>query len=344
MSFQDKLAKAKEAGYSDEEIQQYIVTKKAEAKAAGYSDNEIEEYLGGNPITNTGQPRQGQPMSEVASEGISPEIPGVSAFLSEGTVPMGEVIAETTSIPEAIRSPLAGVVGTAPELLGMAQLGKAAVKGLPSAVQNAKGIAQNLPQTLKKIGNRVLEGPATEQLRNLRNTVSELPVKKLAKETEIEQLRKQAGEFIEELREAAKVPQTLHDVSHVNVNSFANMMKKLDPKTKNLKVLLNLRDRADAVIRAGVDDTQRAFIRRGMSKLDEAIGKAGKAGEKIASAYKKYGETMTAADDIPADILKKRVASQRSIRELSPKAHREQLLRKLAAGALGAGGLYGIFK
>ena len=50
--FEEKLSKAIAAGYSQDEINQYVSGEKAKAKAAGYSDDEISKYFG----TVGGQP------------------------------------------------------------------------------------------------------------------------------------------------------------------------------------------------------------------------------------------------------------------------------------------------
>lgn len=313
------------------------------------SDEALLALKGGSAPTQE-QPKPGimdqaMQMSQRAMQGTPMDLLGRVApqLAQQGADFVGEKGAEALA-EKGMDPRLAAGAGTmaqmTPDILMSLMPGEAALSKAP---QIETGLRQ-AGRMIKGAGERVLEGPATKQMGLLKNTVSDLPVEKLNKESMLEGLRKQAGGMIEKVREAAGVPQKLHDVSSVDVNSFANMMKTLEPKTKNLKTLLGLRDRADAVLRSGVDDTQRAFIRQGMSKLDNAIAQSSKTGEKIAAAYKQYGETQMALDEVPGDVLKKRIATQKGIRELSPKANREKTLRKWGALGLGLGGGLGLFK
>lgn len=310
-------------------------------------DDVMQDYTSKAPQPE--QPKQsamdvGMGLTKRAMQNSPMELLGnvAPALAQKGADVLGEKGAEAMA-QSGMDPRLAAAAGTgvqmAPDVLMSLLPGEAAMKNAPAIGRGLK----NVGRAIRGAGEGIVEGPATKQLGILRNTASELPVEKLAKEGMIEETRKVASSAIEKAREAAGVPQKLHDVSSVDVNSFANMMKTLEPRTKNLKTLLGLRDRADAVIRGGVDETQRAFIRRGMTKLDDAIAKSSKTGEKIAAAYKQYGEVMTAGEDVPGDILKKRVATSKEVRRLTPKANREKLIRKLGAGALGAGGLWGLF-
>jgi hypothetical protein len=240
--------------------------------------------------------------------------------------------------PQDAREGLAADIGYEGATTAMLPgIGKVAGKGVSVA---GRGI--------KHLSGRALQGSATQKLSRIQNTLDNLPTEKLAKEKVLEETRKIASKAIGEARSAAQVPQKLHDVSKVDVNKFANMMGSLQPKTKNMKTLLSLRDRADAMLRKGVDSTQEAFIRRGMRNIDAALAKTGDKGRQVAEAYKQYGEVMAASDDVAGDILKKRVANRKMVRELKPEADREKLRRKFAAGAVGLGGgaagMWGLFK
>lgn len=247
---------------------------------------------------------------------------------------VGEVAAE------AGHPLIGGAVQMAPRVADTAYT--VAMMGGPKGI--AQGVTKGVKATgkgLARLGGRALEGQATQQIGTLRNIVSDLPVDKLAKEAKLEEVRKIASNAIEAAREAAGYSQKMLDAPK-DLNHFANIMKSIEPKTKNLTSLLDLRDRAEAAIHAGADSRQAAFIRAGIQKIDAQISTLGKKGKQIAEAYKQYGDVMKASEDVAGDLLKKKVAATKQIRNLAPKAKREQLIRKAGAGVIGAGGLWGL--
>lgn len=222
-----------------------------------------------------------------------------------------------------------------------------AIEGIGAAPALAKGLvagAGAVKQGTKALLDYIVEGPATRKTAALRDILTDLPVSKMARETELEGLRKQASSAIEEARNAANVPQRLEDVSKVNTTDFANMMKTLEPKTKDIKVLFRMRDRAESVIRAGADSTETAYIRKGINKLDDRIASLGKGEKELIDTYKRYGDVMRAVDELPEEIARKKATTQKGIRKLADKSKREKFIRKAGAGAVGVGGLWQMVK
>lgn len=85
--------------------------------------------------------------SIINEPGLISEIPVVSPFLSHGTTPLGEAIAETTEIPEKIRGPLAGIAATFPELLAAGKTAAGLVGGV--AGKTAASLAKKYKNPVK---------------------------------------------------------------------------------------------------------------------------------------------------------------------------------------------------
>jgi len=118
MGFQEKIAKAREAGYSDEEIQSYIGQKTEAAKAAGYSDEEIQSFLGG------GQQEAPQPEVQNVPGAKPAHAYNMLARLGEGTQNLadraGEAVAETLAGPGVTMRAVPGFPGMPLPALGQA--------------------------------------------------------------------------------------------------------------------------------------------------------------------------------------------------------------------------------
>lgn len=243
-------------------------------------------------------------------------------------------------------SAAAGMVAGYPDLLaGMGMAAKQGIQLVPKVIQNTPGevaaAGSALKSGLKTFGKRILMGKNTEELMNVRNAQTDLKAAEEARLSALDQMRSSKGEDIGELRNVIDIPQKFHDVSNVDPVKFSNMMKTLNPKTNNLRTLLNLKDRAESVIE-GTDLTKRqvAGIRTGIKKLVDRMKEVSGEGEAVAGHYKQYGDIMNAIEDVPNNTNLKRANLIKRARQLQPKATMEKMIRKWAIpSAAGLGGI-----
>lgn len=233
MAFQDKIAKAKEAGYSDAEIQQYIKTKVDKAKAAGYSEQEISAYLGSQ--SETKQPSQKTVMQHLSQLPQSPVgIPGTVPMGMTGGKPAGiqqsfdaagQGIAEAAGeagypIPGAVAGTAMAmapdIISSVPGGMGGAKVASKAGKGLK---MGGKKFWESIETVFKpgaekmRIGKAQKSGEILEKIKQLDIYKDRLGenIKKIG--YRISAVEKKAGK---ELKDTGKIANELLDKKHVN--------------------------------------------------------------------------------------------------------------------------------
>lgn len=339
-TFQEKLDQAKKAGYSDQEVQDYIQKKTAEAKQAGYSDQDIQKFLGGSQpqqtpgvidqLKSVAENYKNSPAYATSPQGMLQK--GVEMG-QQGINKLGEMGA-TGLASQGVNPYVAAGVGTAAQMTPDLMAAAESMKSVPEAAAGVESLLSKTGQGLKKVGNRIVQGPATEQIGNLRNQVSSMASQKAAKLAQLEELRSQAGTGIETARTAEGVPQKLSNLPSVGeldeaADFFKNKIGKM-PADKLAQAygkdgLMQLRDIAQKAKDSGVSSTQQAFINRGVANIDKALEKVA---PKIAEGYKNYGTVQNAIEATPQDMMNKKIMLQNQIRNLQPQAGNEQALRQ----------------
>ena len=242
----------------------------------------------------------------------------------------------------------AGLVAGYPDVVaGIAGAGGSLAKNaksIPSALAETGPLLKKLDPIgkIKQLGRRLLMGPNSVELGDVKANIRGLKSLKYEKEKAAEALRIRVGGRLEGAREAAKVPQRI-DVktpAPKDLNKFSQAMKGITKESlqgKSLKELMELKDIADEVVRSGVNPTQNAFISRGNHTLVNAIAETGEEGAKIAKQLRRYGKVKTIAENIPNSIEQKRVALQNLKDQLMSKGEVERKIRQGAGWTMGGG-------
>lgn len=232
----------------------------------------------------------------------------------------------------------AGMMAGYPDVVAGLGMG---LKSLPGAVKNAvregpsemSAAGKALWNMAKKGGNRILRGPATEELANL-------PAKIAEQEMFAKQGLQDIGTKIEEARAAYPQnynPPPVHGETPAEVAESLNKIAKTPTKelaAQGTKKLLEQRDAADAALRSmKFSNDEAAIAFKGKAKLDDAIMNQSNLSEaEIGARYKQYGVRKAKAEQLAKELQAKRIP-------LRQEAQMEKLRRKIAGYAVGGGSM-----
>lgn len=272
---------------------------------------------------------------------LPPSLGPTSEFFNK----TGENVA-TNAAQQGQNPYLAAAKGTAIAMAPQLAAGAESLASVPETAASIANLGKAAGQGLKTLGKRLVMGPDTEQAISMRNELASLPGQQTAKEAALEELRKQAGSGIESLRNQYNVPQKLSQLElPKDVNDFADTLKSLEArrpedlaKTMGLDGLMKLRDTAKMTLESGVSKTQAAFIKRGISAIDDAVEVIHPA---ISEAYQNYGTVQQASEALPGDVATKKAALLNALRQSAPSVATEKALRRGAGLVAGGGGLAG---
>jgi len=325
MSFQDKITQARAAGYSDQEIQQYIQTKTTKAKAAGYSSKEIARYLGGS----IEQPQQPSPMrraGDIAQQTLNvmnPATAGKLAWQGLGKMQKGMDIAGE-KVTEGISQKFPGVNPYAAAGAG------ALVQNLPSLIPGgrARGIARGGVQALKAVkAAKLAKRVKTPNIETLRQQVRELSIEKTRQLSKLEQTKKGWSKEIEVL--SSKSPKDLTRV--FGKEGLADLKDTFQLLRDTGKIPQGTRISAD--------------IAKGETLVDDALGILA---PKTGTALKGYRKVQSQIGSFPKDFKTTEVALRKKLAQtlMKSKGKKKAIIRKalkaimpwLARGVAGGAG------
>lgn len=273
-------------------------------------------------------------------QGLIEEVPGVSAALSEGTTPLAEAIGETTQIPEAIRSPLSGAIGIAPEIAAAMSAPGMAKMLAPGVTAGTKMVGKGA-KALGNLTKRTITGPATESLPGLENEIANMPLRKIDQMRALTNTGKKWGSEIETTRKGLGLPQQMTELPEIGkgADAAAYMQNITQLPIEELarlgpKKLLALRD-AGQMAQASTSEAESAVIGKGMSNIYNALEKVGGEAGNVGSAYKGYGLAKKQVESFPKDYQRELISMKNNLRNVEATSDKEKFIRKI--GWVGAG-------
>lgn len=334
--------------------QQRAILAELETRQLSPEQQMIVQELKSRDVAQVPDPIQSEMALRANTMSMNPTPPGVVPMEATGQIPLmnenqvADVIGEKAA--EAGHPLVGGAIQMTPRVSDAAYT--LAMMGGPSGVVEAgKGIgslAKSGTQGLKNLGKRAITGPATEQVMALRNEIGNLPLMKEAKLAQLESMRGPAGEALANARAASGFPQTpLADIrTPKQVEKFGDVMKKIgDMKPKEVlskwkpEDLAKFKDtvqvmRDNGVVKEGTRLS--AQLSKGIDGIDNALGTyAPQYGEALGS----YRDIRAAQEAVPSDMLAKKVALAKQLREAQVASHGEKMRRKIAGYAVGGGSL-----